>query len=327
MAYESKNIRNVVLLGHPGSGKTSIAEDMLFEAKGITKRGNVGDGNTVSDYTVIEQSKGNSIFSTLMHASWKDSKINIIDTPGYDDFIGEVISSLKVADTAVMLINARSGVEVGTELIWEYIEQYKTPAMFVINHLDNDKADYEQSVQQAISRFGNKLIPVQYPLNRGNGFNSIIDALRMIMYVFPTNGGKPEKKPIPEAEMAKAMEMHNKLVEAAAENEEGLMDKFFEQGTLDEDDLRKGLRIALANQQIFPIFCASAAKNMGSGRIMGFINDVCPSPVDRPAAKLEDGKDLACDSKANTTIFIYKTITEPNVGNVSYFKVFSGSLK
>ncbi len=327
MAYESKNIRNVVLLGHPGSGKTSIAEDMLFEAKGITKRGTVGDGNTISDYTVIEQSKGNSIFSTLMHASWKDSKINIIDTPGYDDFIGEVISSLKVADTAVMLINARSGVEVGTELIWEYIEQYKTPSIFVVNHLDNDKADYDLCVQQAISRFGNKLIPVQYPLNQGSGFNTIVDALRMIMYVFPANGGKPEKKPIPESEMAKAMEMHNKLVEAAAENEEGLMDKFFEQGTLNEDDLRMGLRIALANQQIFPIFCASAAKNMGSGRIMGFINDVCPSPVDRPAAKLEDGGDLACDSKGNTTIFIYKTITEPNVGNVSYFKVFSGSLK
>lgn len=327
MAYESKNIRNVVLLGHPGSGKTSIAEDMLFEGKGITKRGTVGDGNTISDYTVIEQSKGNSIFSTLMHVGWKDSKINIIDTPGYDDFIGEVISSLKVADTAVMLINARSGVEVGTELIWEYIEQYKTPAMFVINHLDNDKADYDLCVQQAISRFGNKLIPVQYPLNQGNGFNTIVDALRMIMYVFPANGGKPEKKPIPESEMPRAMEMHNKLVEAAAENEEGLMDKFFEQGTLNETDLTEGLRIALANQQIFPIFCASAAKNMGSGRIMGFINDVCPSPVERPAAKLEDGGDLACDSNANTTIFIYKTITEPNVGNVSYFKVFSGHLK
>ncbi|HMV22879.1 MAG TPA: GTP-binding protein, partial [Saprospiraceae bacterium] len=253
MVYESKNIRNVVLLGHPGSGKTTLAEDMLFEAKGISKRGRVEDGNTVSDYTSIEQTKGNSIFSTLMHAGWKDSKINIIDTPGYDDFIGEVLSSLKVADTAVMVLNAKSGVEVGTEIIWEYIEKFKTPAMLVINQLDHEKADYDNCVQQAIDRFGSHLLPVQYPLNQGTGFNSIVDALRMVMYVFPTGGGKPEKKPIPESEMPRALEMHNKLVEAAAENEDGLMDKFFEQGTLDEADLTKGLTIAMANQQIFPI--------------------------------------------------------------------------
>lgn len=327
MVFESKNIRNVVLLGHPGSGKTTLAEDMVFEAKGISKRGSIEDGNTLSDYTSIEQGKGNSIFSTLMHVEWKDSKINIIDTPGYDDFIGEVLSSLKVADTAIMVLNAKSGVEVGTEIIWEYIEKFQTPAMFVVNQLDNDKADYETTIQQAINRFGNKLLTVQYPYNQGSSFNSIIDALRMIMYVFPANGGKPEKKPIPEAEMAKAMELHNKLVEAAAENEEGLMDKFFEQGTLNETDLTKGLRIAIANQEVFPIFCASGGKNMGSGRIMGFINDICPSPADRPDAKLEDGSLLPCDSKDETTIFIYKTLTEPNVGNVSYFKVYSGALK
>ncbi len=327
MVYESKNIRNVVLLGHPGSGKTTLAEDMLFEAKGISKRGRVEDGNTVSDYTSIEQTKGNSIFSTLMHAGWKDSKINIIDTPGYDDFIGEVLSSLKVADTAVMVLNAKSGVEVGTEIIWEYIEKFKTPAMLVINQLDHEKADYDNCVQQAIDRFGSHLLPVQYPLNQGTGFNSIVDTLRMVMYVFPTGGGKPEKKPIPESEMPRALEMHNKLVEAAAENEDGLMDKFFEQGTLDEADLTKGLTIAMANQQIFPIFCASGAGNMGTGRIMGFINDICPSPIDRPDAILEDGNTLKCDSNDDTTIFIYKTLTEPNVGMVSYFKVYSGTLK
>ena len=327
MAFESKNIRNIVLLGHPGSGKTTLAEDMLFEANAIPKRGKVEEGTAVSDYTSVEQAKGNSIFSTLLHANWKDSKINIIDTPGYDDFIGEVLSSLKVADTAIMLLNAKSGVEVGTEIIWETIEKFNTPAMFVVNHLDNDKADFEQTVQQAQERFGNKLAIVQYPLNQGGGFNAIVDALRMVVYEFPTGGGKPVKKIIPESEMPRAMELHNKLVEAAAENEEGLMDKFFEQGTLDESDLQKGLTIALANQQIFPIFCASGAKNMGSGRIMGFINDICPSPADRPEAKLDDGGTLACNSSAETVVFIYKTITEPNVGNVSYFKVYSGTLK
>ncbi len=327
MDFDTRHIRNVALLGHSGSGKTTFAETMLFEAKGISRRGTVEEGNTVSDYTDIEHERGNSIFDTLVHASWKESKINVIDTPGFDDFIGEVISAMKVADTGVMLLNARSGVEVGTELIWEYIERFKTPALFVINQLDHEKADYDTTLEQAQARFGNKVLPFQYPLNPGTGFNAIIDVLRMVMYVFPPDGGKPEKKTIPDSEMARANEMHNALVEAAAENEEGLMERYFDQGTLTEEELAEGLRIAIAHQQIFPVFCCSAAKNMGSGRIMGFINDVCPSPADRPAAALADGNALMCDPKDHTTtIFIYKTVSEPKVGTVSYFKVFSGVL-
>lgn len=327
MSFDTKDIRNVVLLGHPGAGKTTFAECMLYEAKEITRRGTVADGNTVSDYTPIEKDRGNSIFSTLMHANWKNSKINIIDTPGFDDFVGEVIAALKVADTGVMLLNAKSGVEVGTELIWEYIERFETPAIFVINHLDNDKADYDLTLEQARSRFGEKVIAVQYPYNIGTSFNSIIDTLTMAMYVFPKGGGKPDKQAIPAEEMPRALAMHNALVEAAAENEEGLMEKFFEAGTLSEEELTEGLRIAIAHQQIFPVFCASGEQNMGSGRIMGFINDICPSPADRPAAKLADGGTLACQSNdATTTIFIYKTLSEARVGNVSYFKVFSGVL-
>jgi elongation factor G len=326
MGYDTNNIRNVVLLGHPGSGKTTLAECMLFEAGSLSRRGSSTAGNTVSDYTNLEKERGNSVFSALLHASWKDSKINIIDTPGYDDFVGEVISSLKVADTGVMLLNARSGVEVGSELIWEYIESFKTPALFAINHLDHEKADYDNTLEQAIARFGNKVIPVQYPLNPGRDFNTIVDALRMTLYVFPKDGGKPTKEAIPPAEMDRAMELHNALVEAAAENDEGLMEKFFEAGTLTEQELATGLRIAIANQELFPVFCCAAEHNMGSGRIMGFINDVCPSPADRPAAALEDGGELACSASGDTTIFIYKTISEPRVGNVSYFKVFSGVL-
>lgn len=327
MDFDTRHIRNVALLGHSGSGKTTFAETMLFEAKGISRRGTVEEGNTVSDYTDIEHERGNSIFDTLVHASWKESKINVIDTPGFDDFIGEVISAMKVADTGVMLLNARSGVEVGTELIWEYIERFKTPALFVINQLDHEKADYDTTLEQAQARFGNKVLPFQYPLNPGTGFNAIIDVLRMVMYVFPPDGGKPEKKAIPDSEMARANEMHNALVEAAAENEEGLMERYFDQGTLTEEELAEGLRIAIAHQQIFPVFCCSAAKNMGSGRIMGFINDICPSPADRPAAVLADGHALTCDPKDHTTtIFIYKTVSEPKVGTVSYFKVFSGVL-
>jgi len=326
MSAATKDIRNVVLLGHSGSGKTTFAETMLFESGAINRRGSVENKNTTSDYTNIEQERGNSIFSTLMHAKWRNNKINIIDTPGFDDFIGEVVSSLKVADTALIMLNAASGVEVGTEIIWEYVDKFHSPAIFVVNQMDHDKADFDTTLEQAVERFGNKVIPVQYPYNSGAEFNSIIDALRMVMYVFPEDGGKPEKQPIPDSEKAKAEEMHNALVEAAAENEEGLMEKYFDEGTLDESDLAKGLTIALANQQIFPVFCASAALNMGSGRIMGFLNDIAPSPADRPAAKLKDGGELVCDSHGETTIFVYKTLSEPQVGKVTYFKVYSGTL-
>ncbi len=327
MSYDTKNLRNVVLLGHPGSGKTAFAEAMLYEAKATNRLGKVAEKSTISDFTNIEQERGNSIFSTQMHASWKDSKINIIDTPGFDDFIGEVVCSMKVSDTALMMLNARAGVEVGTEIIWEYVEKFKTPTIFVVNHCDNDKANYETTVEQAKERFGHKVLAFQFPIETGIGFNKIVDALRMIMYVFPDGGGKPEKQPIPEEHLGRAQEMHNALVEAAAENDEALMEKFFEEGSLSESELAKGLTIALANQDIYPVFIASAERNMGSGRIMGFINDIAPSPADRPAATLEDGSSLVCDSSAPTTVFIYKTLSEPRVGMVSYFKVFAGTLK
>ncbi len=326
MTYETKNLRNVVLLGHPGSGKTSFAEAMLFEAKATTRRGTVNDKSTISDFTNIEQERGNSIFSTLMHAKWKDSKINIIDTPGFDDFVGEVVSSMKVADTAIMMLNARSGVEVGTELIWEYVERFKTPTMFVVNHLDNEKANFEMTLDQARARFGPKVLPVQYPINVGVGFNTIVDALRMIVYKFPDGGGRPEKIAIPDSEIERAQEMHNALVEAAAENDETLMEKFFEAGNLNEQELAKGLTIALANQEIYPLFIASADRNMGSGRVMGFINDICPSPADRPEADLQNGETIACDANGPTVLFIYKTLSEPQVGKLTYFKVYSGTL-
>ncbi|MEN0004410.1 MAG: elongation factor G [Bacteroidota bacterium] len=327
MSFDTKNIRNVVLLGHSGSGKTTLAETMLFEAGELKRIGTIAEGNTASDYTNIEQERGNSIFSTLLHANWKDSKINILDTPGLDDFVGEIIGAMKVADTAVMVLNAKSGVEVGTELQWEYIERFKTPAMFVINHLDHEKADYENALSEAQKYFGNKVIPVQYPLNQGDGFNTIVDALRMTLYVFPPDGSKPEKQPIPDSEMERAQEMHQALVEAAAENDEELMERFFDEGTLTEEELAAGLRIGIAEQGVYPVFCCAAGHNMGSGRVMGFINDVCPSPADRPAAELVSGETLACDSSDATSLFIFKTISEPRVGNVSYFKVYSGVLK
>lgn len=327
MSFSSNNIRNIVLLGHSGSGKTSFAECMLFEAGQISRIGDVQNKSTTSDYTNIEKERENSLFSTLMHVSWKESKINIIDTPGFDDFVGEVVCSMKVADTSVILLNAANGVEVGTELVWEYIEKFNTPVVFVVNHCDKDKADFNKTVDQATQRFGNKVVPVQYPIDTGLGFNKIVDALRMVMYVFPDEGGKPEKHAIPDSEINRAQEMHNVLVEIAAENDEGLMEQFFEEGTLNEEELAKGLTLALSTQQFFPVFCCSATKNMGSGRIMGFLNDIAPSPAQRPAEPLANGKTLPCDEKAAPVLFIYKTLSEPRIGMLSYFKVYSGIVK
>jgi len=327
MSVDTKNIRNVVLLGHSGCGKTTLSEAMLYESGAISRMGTIAAGNTMSDYTAIEQERGNSLFSSLMHVKWRDCKINILDTPGSDDFIGEVVCSMKVADTAIMVLNGAHGVEVGTEILWDYVKDFGTPTIFAITQMDHEKADFEATLEQARERFGSKVLAVQYPLNPGTGFNKIIDALRMVMYEFGPNGGKPEKKPIPESEMARANEMHNALVEAAAENEEGLMEKYFEQGTLTEEELTQGLRIALAHQQIFPVFCCSALNDKGSGRIMGFINDIAPSPADMPPFKLVDGKTMKYDAKASPALFIYKTISEPQVGLVSYFKVYAGSVR
>jgi elongation factor G len=326
-AYDTSKIRNIVLCGHAGSGKTTLAETMLFEAKAITRRGSTAEGNTQSDYTSIEQQRGHSLFASVLHCSWKDTKINILDTPGLDDFAGEVVTALKVADTAVMLLNARSGVEVGTELLWEYIEKFNTPTMFVVNQLDHEKADFETTLEQARKRFGSRVLPFQFPVNVGTGFNAIVDALRMVMYVFPAGGGKPEKKDIPAEHKSRADEMHNAIVEAAAENDESLMEHFFESGTLSEEELAQGLTIGMAHRQYFPLFCASGIKDMGSGRVMGFIHDVCPSPADRPAAALEGGGSKPCDAGARPCVFIFKTVNEPKVGIVSYFKVYSGTLK
>lgn len=326
MAYDTNKIRNAVLLGHSGSGKTTLAETMLYESGGTHKRGNIESGNTISDYHTTEKEKGNSLFSSMMHVYWKDVKINLIDTPGLDDFIGEVISSIKVADTAVMVLNAKEGVEVGSEIGWEYVQEYGTPAMFVVNQLDHSNSDYEQTLAQAKERFGDKVVEFQFPYQAADGESHIVDALRMVMYNFKADGGKPDKAEIPDDVKDRANELHNKIVEAAAENDEGLMEAYFDKGTLTEEELTKGLQLAIGNQGIYPVFCTSALENKGSGRVMGFIRDICPSPLQRPEKKLADGDTLTCDKDDSTSIFIFKTLSEAQVGNVSYFKVYSGIL-
>lgn len=325
--FDTSHVKNIVLLGHSGCGKTTLSECMLFEAGLIPKRGSIEEKNTTSDYHELERERGNSIFSSLLHTKWRGFKINIIDTPGFDDFVGEVLSALRVADTGVMLINAAQGVEVGTDIIWEYTNTFKTPMILAINQLDHEKADYEKTLKEAKSHFGNNVVAVQYPLNQGENFNCIIDVLRMIMYEFPATGGKPKKLPIPETEKEKAENLHKELVEAIAGNDEQLMETYFEKGELSEDEMKAGLKKAMIHHDIFPVFCLSSLKNMGSGRLMGFIDNVCPSANDMKPQPTIGGDFLKCDANGSTVAFIYKTISEPHVGELSFFKVFSGTIK
>lgn len=325
--FETSHVKNIALLGHAGSGKTTLVECFLFEAGLTTRRGTIAEGNTVGDYHELERERGNTIFSKLLHTKWRGYKINIIDTPGYDDFVGEVLSALRVADTGIMLLNATMGVEVGTEVVWKYTEEFRTPIIFAVNHLDSEEARYEDTVQEARQNFGNNITVIQYPLEQGSGFHSIIDVLRMTMYKFKDTGGKPEKLPIPPEEREKADRLHKELIEAVAGNDELLMEKYFEKGELDEDDIKTGMKKAMINRELFPLFCLSAERNMGSGRLMGFIDNVCPSADEMPPQESMNGDRIICDKNNPVCAFVYKASSEPHVGDMSFMKIFSGTLK
>jgi len=324
--YDEKHLKNIVLLGAPKAGKTLLAEDMIFEAGIVHRRGTIEGKNTVSDFHEIEQERGNSVFASSMHTEWHDYKINIIDTPGFDDFVGEMISSVRVADTCVLVINAQHGVEVGTELIWDYIDQFQKPVIFAVNQVDHPKADFDTSLNSLKRRFGNAVVQMQYPLTQGEPFDAIIDLLKMVMYKFPEEGGKPEKLPIPASEKEKAGRLHNELVERAAENDEHLMEKYFAKGTLDEDEMREGLKLGMIHHDVFPVFVMSAKRNMGSGRMMGFIDNVAPSPLEAHGELTEDGNKIGFDQSKPAVLFIFKTHIEPNLGKLSFFKVISGEV-
>jgi elongation factor G len=325
--YDSNHVKNIALLGHAGCGKTTLAESMLFDAGVIQKRGSIAAKNTVSDYHELETERQSSIFASLLHCPWKDYKINIIDTPGYDDFSGEVISALRVADTGVILLNAAAGVEVGTDITWEYTETFKTPTLFVVNKLDLPEADFDKTLREARAHFGANVVPVQYPVQTGENFNTIIDVLNMVVYQFPPEGGKPEKLPIPATEKEKAEQLHKELIESIASNDETLMEKYFDQGELTEEEMKQGLHTSMIKHDIFPLFCASAEKNIGIGRIMSFIDYVSPAPVEMPAQKTTAGTELPCTANGPACIFIFKTIIEPHIGELSLFKVYSGTVR
>ncbi|MGB0807257.1 MAG: elongation factor G [Salibacteraceae bacterium] len=324
--FDEKHIKNLVLLGSSKSGKTTLAETMLFEAGLINRRGTVEDKNTVSDYHDIEKERQSSVYATLLHTEWRNYKINIIDTPGLDDFVGEVVSSIRVANTSLMLINAQYGAEVGTDLIWNQVDHYNKPLIFAINQVDHEKSDFEMSLASLKDHYGSAVTQMQYPVNEGEGFNQIIDLLKMKLYKFGPEGGKPEKLPIPDGELEKANKLHNELVEKAAENDEALMELYFEKGNLTEDELREGLKLGMRNHDVFPVFCLSAKKDMGSGRLMGFIDNVAPSAVDMHPEITDDDHEIAYKLDGPPVLFVFKTINEPNLGKLSFFKVISGSI-
>ncbi len=325
--YQTNEIKNIALVGSAGSGKTTLAESMLFEAGIIKRRGTVEAKNTVSDYFPVEQEYGYSVFPTVFHVEWNNKKLNIIDCPGSDDFVGGAITALNVTDEAVILINGQYGPEVGTQNHFRYTEKLKKPVIFLVNQLDSDKCDFDSIITNMQEIYGPKCVQIQYPIETGPGFNALIDVLLMKKYSWKPEGGAPIIEDIPAEEMDKAMELHKALVEAAAENDEGLMEKFFEEEALTEDELREGIRKGLVTRSIFPVFCVCAGKDMGVRRLMEFLGNVVPFVSEMPKLHNTRGEEVTPDTDGPESLYFFKTGMEPHIGEVSYFKVMSGSVK
>ena len=325
--YQTNEIKNIALLGNDGSGKTTLTEALLYEAGIINRRGRITQHNTVSDYFPVEHEYGYSVFSTVFHVEWNNKKLNIIDCPGSDDFVGAALTALGVTDTCVLLLNNQVGPEVGTQNHFRYTEKLKKPVIFLANQLDAEKSDYHNTLERLKEIYGPKVTPIQYPLNEGPGFNALIDVLLMKKYSWGPDGGAPTIEDIPAEEMDRAMELHKALVEAAAENDEGLMEKFFETETLTEDELREGIRKGLITRSIFPLFCVCAGKDMGVRRLMEFLGNVVPHVDEMPKVHNTRGEEVAIDANGPESVYFFKTGVEPHIGEVQYFKVMSGKIK
>jgi elongation factor G len=324
--YQPNEIKNIALIGSAGSGKTTLSESMMFEGGVITRRGEVENNNTVSDYHPIEHEQSRSIFSTVLYTEFNNKKLNIIDTPGLDDFVGGVISALTVTDAAIMNVNSTQGVEVGTQTLSRYVEQLSKPILIAINQLDQDKANFDKTIEDLQSLYGNKTVIIQYPVNAGVDFNQVVDVLKMKMYQWGPDGGTPEVVDIPADQKDKAEELHNALVEAAAENDDSLMELFFEEGSLNEDQMREGIRKGIIARGMFPVFCVSGKKNMGIRRMMEFVGNVAPSPSDMQGTIDANKNEIVCDPSGKTALFIFKASVEEHLGDVLFFKVMSGKV-
>lgn len=324
--YETRNIRNVALLGSTDAGKTILAEAMMLEGKLIDRKGSIEAKNTVSDYTEIEQLNQKSIYATPLFTEFMDCKLNLLDTPGADDFVGSVLTALRVSATALMVVNAQHGVEVGTEILARWVDRLHKPMVIALNQLDHEKANYDHTMESLVQSFGNKIVTVQYPTKVGAGFDTFIDVLLMKMYRFTGDTGQREELEIPDSEMERAKELHGKLVEAAAENGEKLMELYFEKGSLTEDEIRAGLAKGLELRSVYPVFCTSGLKNIGVKRLMEFLIKVGPSPLENEVPTNEAGEPVPPDANAPLQLFVFKTTFEPHIGEVNYFKVMAGKL-
>lgn len=325
--YGTHSIKNIALLGNDGSGKTTLTEALLFESGQIARRGRITMKNTVSDYFPVEQDYGYSVFSTVFHVEWNEKKLNIIDCPGSDDFVGAALTALNVTDTALLLINGQYGPEVGTQNHFRYTEKLNKPVIFLVNQLDDEKCDYNNIIEQLQTIYGAKAVPVQYPVKTGPDFNAVIDVILMKKLTWGPEGGRPTIEDIPAEEQERAMELHKALVEAAAENDEALMEKFFEEEHLTEDEMREGIRKGMVTRSIFPIFCVCASKNMGVGRLMEFLGNVVPFVDEMPPVHCTRGEEVPVDADGPTSLYFFKTGIEPHIGEVQYFKVMSGKVR
>jgi elongation factor G len=325
--YSTNQIKNIALLGNSGSGKTTLAEAMLFEGGVIDRRGDVDSKNTVSDHHQIEQENQTSMYSSIMYSEYNGKKINILDVPGADDFVGGTVSSLHVAETGVIVVNAQNGVEVGTEIHSRWLNRFNKPAVVLINKCDHDHANFEKAYESIRDSIGSDVVLAQYPVNAGPGFDSIVDIIQMKLYKYPKGGGKPEVSDIPDSEADRAEELRNELIEKAAENDEALMELFFENDGLTEDEMRKGITEGVIARGMFPVFCASARNNMGVGRFMEFLTNVAPSADELKPVETVDGTEVKCDAAGPTSLFVFKTSVESHIGEINYFKMISGSLK
>ena len=325
--YQPSDIKNVAFIGNAGSGKTTLSEAICFAGGLISRKGDIDSKNTVSDYLEIEHGYEKSVYSSILYTEWKNKKINFIDTPGLDDFVGGVISSFVVTDTAVMVINGQHGVEVGTEILSRHTERLNKPMFVLINQLDHEKANYEKSIETLKELYGGKITIIQYPVNQGIEFSTIIDVLTMKMYKYNGESIEPEILDIPAEEKEKADELHNQLVENAAENDESLMELFFEEGSLSEDQMRSGIKLGVTSRGMFPVFCASSKKNIGISRFLDFIVNVAPTVDESPAPTTTEGKEITCDPEGQTSLFVFKSTNESHLGELNYFKIMSGSVE
>ena len=329
--YAAKDIRNFAVVGHGGSGKTTLSEAMLSRSGKINRIGSIESGTTTSDYHHDEHQRQISIHSSPLHLEWDDIKFNLIDTPGYLDFIGEAISSLAVVDAAVVVVHAVNGIEVGTEQVWNYASNYRLPKIIVVNGLDKEHTQFDKILQQAKSNFGSNVFPLQLPVNAGPGFNQVVDVLRSELITYSTDGsGKYSEEKLPEEWQEKIKELHEELIEYVAESDDTLLEKFFEEGNLSEEEMREGLHRAIQNQVFIPVFCTTATQNIGTARLMDFISKYGSSPVDRATIQAENANsgetiEVALDGSA-PVVHVFKTISEAHVGELSFFRVYSGSV-